>query len=111
MAKPNKQIVFLVAAGPEGSGQKDAACAVKGGLTGKVVSIQYITDGARTYDKTANFVFTGALTATPIFSAENVSERMTWNLENGPDLDGEPVRCVVTGAGAGNVGSFVVTCK
>ena len=108
--KPNKQLVFLITTGAAGTGQTDAACAVKGGLTGRVTQIEYITDSQRTFDDGACFEFTGALTQTPIFKVEGVDDRMTWAID-GPELDGEPVRCVVSKAGNGKVGSFVVTCK
>jgi len=41
--KPNTQLVFLVTTKADGSGETVSACAAKGGLTGKVTKIEYIT--------------------------------------------------------------------
>jgi hypothetical protein len=62
------------------------------------------------FEDTVSFVFTGADTEVPVLSVENVDARQTWNID-GPVLENEPIKVVVTNGGANRSGSFVVTCK
>jgi hypothetical protein len=106
-----KQVVFIVTTGEDGKGEGQGFCKMAGPLDGQVVSIQYINDRMATFESTASFVFTGADSGKPVLEVENVDGRQTWNIENGPTLENEPIKVVVSNGGANRAGSFVVTCK
>ncbi len=106
----SKQVVFIVNTGAEGTGEAQGFCKSHGPLDGKVREIQYLTDNRVPFEPTVSFEFSGADSKTPVFKAENVDSRETWNLD-GPELKNEPIKVVVTNGGKGRAGSFVVTCK
>lgn len=105
----NKQLVFLARTDRDGNATKDAVCANHGGLSGKVKQVEYLTDNRIPYDAGFSVQITGSLSNAAVFAADDVTGRQTWNID-GPILDGEPIRVVVSKAGQGKCGSFVVTC-
>ena len=104
-----KQVVFLVVTDQDGNAEKDAACAHAGPLSGRVKSIEYITDNRLPFEPTVSFKFSGATSGVEVFSVANVAARATWPLD-GPVLESEPIKVVVTDGGKGRAGTFVVTC-
>lgn len=105
-----KQVVFIVTTGADGSAEAQGFCKSNGPLDGKVASIQYLTDNRVPFEPTVSFSFTGADTGVKVLDVENVDGRQTWSLD-GPVLQNEPIKVIVTNGGKGRAGSFVVTCK
>lgn len=107
----SKQVVFIVNTGADGIGDAQGFCKNAGPLDGKVTSIQYLTDNRVPFEPTVSFRFTGADTGVKVLDVEHVDGRQLWAIENGPELNHEPIKVVVTNGGKGRSGSFVVTCK
>lgn len=109
MPKENKQLVFVVITDKDGNADKSFACSIKGGLSGTVSKVEYITDSRVPFEPKATLKLHAGDSETPFLEAE-LNDRQIW-LIDGPKMSGEPVRCVVTGGGKGRGGSFVVTCN
>lgn len=105
----SKQVVFFVTTGADGGGEAAGSCKSRGGLVGNVKSIEYITDNRVPFEIKAVADFYVGDAKEP-FATVNLEGR-TEVLINGPQFKGEPVRCVVSDAGKGRSGAFVVTCS
>lgn len=106
----NKQLVFLAETGADGGCEKDVQCAHRGGLSGSIIKLEYIPDARVPYESGAAAKFSAANSGAELLSVV-LDGREIWQPEGLPVLVNEPIRVVITNAGKGKSGSFVITAK